>query len=62
MKKIICYFLRHKSDDTKCKLIARIPFTSSIWQIECVRCGRIEVYQSPFARLIGKELELGFGG
>lgn len=59
--KILCWLLKHKRGYTQ-----RVnPYNGnrSIWTIECERCGYRAEYRSPYlARLVGKEMQLGFDG
>jgi len=54
MKKIICKIFGHKRGRTYLK--------EKWWHIQCKRCGYKIDYQSPFVRLIGKEMLCGFDG
>ena len=55
MRRIICFFKRHKRGNTK--YLGRC-----YWKIECVRCQYKIQYRSPCARLVGIEMACGFDG
>lgn len=54
MKKILCLLKGHARGKTK--------YYKGYWGIQCKRCSYWTYYKSPFARLIGKEIQLGFTG
>lgn len=58
MKKIICIFKGHTRGETYKQKLG----ISYVWHVFCKRCGYEIYYQSPRARLIGKEIQLGFDG
>ena len=51
---LICLFKGHKRGKTKA--------VKGGWKIKCKRCGYVVEYNSPMARLFGKEISLGFDG